>query len=99
MQASYLFEYLYARTQVEVVGIAEDDPRIGLLLHLLHRDRLDGSRSTHRHKDGGLYISVCGLDDPSACITMGAGMVYGKLHRASWLNLKVEADGQHLVDL
>lgn len=82
-----------------MVGIAEDDPRIGLLLHLLHRDRLDGSRSAHGHEDGGLYISVGGFDDSSACVAMGAGVIYGKLHEASWLNLKIEADGQHLVDL
>ena len=82
-----------------MVGIAEDDPRIGLLLHLLHRDCFDRSRSAHRHEYGGLYISVVSLDDSSACIAMGAGVVYGKLHRASWLNLKVEADGQYLIDL
>lgn len=66
-----------------MVSIPEYDPCIGLLLHLLHRDRLDGSRSAHRHEDGGLYISVGGLDDSSACVAMGASMIYGELHSAS----------------
>src|SRR4051794_12427499 len=53
-----------ARPQVEVIGVAEDDLRAGVL-EVLVRQRLDGTLRAHRHERGRVDRTVRGLEAPA----------------------------------
>ena len=67
VQTTCLVQDLRTRTQVEMVGVAEDDLSIDILLqkgalHTLHRPY-----RTHRHKDRSLDIPMIGMYHTRAC--------------------------------
>ena len=62
VQAAGLPERVQAGTEVEVVGIAEDDLGLDVLLQVPVIDTLDGADSAHRHENGGADLPVVGGD-------------------------------------
>ncbi len=58
-------------TEVQVVGVAEDDPR-AQLDEIARREGLHGSRRAHRHEDGGIEGPARRLETPAAgCAVLG----------------------------
>ena len=51
VQTSRLAHKFHARSEEEMIGIAEDDPRTKIV-QLVGRDTLDGRLCTHGHEDG-----------------------------------------------
>ena len=60
VQAARLLQHVEARTEVQVVGVAQNDLRLDVLLQLRQVHTLDGTHGTHRHEDRRLYLPVVG---------------------------------------
>ena len=63
VQATGSLNDVHAGTQIQVIGVAQNNLSLHLFLHLVHVHCLDGTYSAHRHKDGGKYVAVIGLND------------------------------------
>ena len=72
MQSSCRLDDVESRTQVEVVGVAQDNLGFHLLAQLLEVDALHASHGAYWHEDRCLNLSVVGGDDASTCI---AGLI------------------------
>ena len=70
MQAAKTLHALSARTQHQVICIAEDDIRPGIL-HLIHVQRLHGAGGADGHKSGRANVSARRLQNA------GAGLAFG----------------------
>ena len=55
-------------SQVEMIGIAEDNLRTHFLSKLPHMDRLDGADRSHRHKYRCVYVSVWRVQYTGTCV-------------------------------
>ena len=66
VQAAGLPEGVQAGTEVEVVGVAEDDLGLDVLFQVPVIHALDGADGAHRHEDGGADLPVVGGDHARA---------------------------------
>src|SRR2546425_11558923 len=66
MHAPQTLEQIDARTEHQVIGVAEDDFR-SKLFQLLRRQRFDRGESADRHEDGRLDRTVRSDDLAAAC--------------------------------
>ena len=60
VQAARLLQHVEARSEVQVIGIAQNDLRLDVLLQLRQVHALDGTHGAHRHEDRRLYLPVVG---------------------------------------
>jgi hypothetical protein len=70
MQAASLAKGVKSWTQVEMIGIAQDNLSLYLLTQFREMHTLYATTSTYGHKDWRLYLSVIGSDDagPGAAV-------------------------------
>ena len=71
MQAAHLLQHFRSRTQVEVVGVAQDDVGLQNLQHILRVEPLDAAHRADRHKNRGLDRTVRGGDGGGAGAAVG----------------------------
>ena len=67
MQSASLTQRLQPWTQVEVIGIPQDDLCLYVLAELRHVDGLHGADRTDGHEDRRKDLSVVCLDAASSC--------------------------------
>src|ERR1041385_3554992 len=58
MQATGGFDHLNARAQPEVIGVAENDPRVELGFEGFETNAFDGSGSADGHENGRLNLGA-----------------------------------------
>ena len=63
VQSACLMEDLSAGTEVEVVGVTEDDLRFDVVFEFLPLHTLDGTYGTDGHEDRREDIAMVGMDD------------------------------------
>ena len=74
VQASGTLDDVHTGTQVQVIGVAQDDLGLDVLAQFGHMDSLDGSHGAYWHEDRGLDLAVVGRDESSAGIgALGRG--------------------------
>ena len=80
VHAARLFENLRPRTQVEVVGVGQDDLGPGLVAHVAVEDALNGGGGSHGHENRRADHAVVGRELSRTCFGTGVGMSECKLH-------------------
>ena len=75
MQAARLFEDSRSGAQIEVIGVAQDDLRLNLLLQFREMHPFDGALRADRHKNRCLDGAVIGRDQPRPCVRERVGML------------------------
>ena len=78
------FDDLHAGTQVEVIGVGQDDPGAGFVAHVAVEDALDRGRRAHGHEDRGIDRAVVGFEPPDAGGACGVGMSDREFHCICW---------------
>ena len=74
VQATCTLNDVHAGTQVQVIGVAQDDLRLDVLAKFRHVDGLDGAHSAHGHENGSLDLAMVGRDESGAGIgALGGG--------------------------
>lgn len=63
-----------------MVGVGQDNLRLGLILHVAVEDALHRCGSAYGHKYGGLDHAVVGGDKSRARLTLGRCMLQFKFH-------------------
>ena len=86
MQASRLTQDIQSRTQVEVIGVAQDDLRLHLLAEFGEVNTLHAAHRTHRHEYRCLYLPVIGGDHSRSRVTRLVAILYFEFHKLSTLN-------------
>ena len=66
VQPTRLVQDLRARAEVEVVGVAEDDLRLDIVLKVAPLYALHGAHRADGHEDGREDVAVVGMNDPGA---------------------------------
>src|SRR5690606_38165111 len=67
MQALCFLQDLQAGPEIQVVGIAQNDLRLDVLLQLFLRDSLYAPRSAYRHKNGRFHRPMVGVEYSGPC--------------------------------
>ena len=80
VQPSRPFEDVRSGTQVEVVGVAQNDLCADLLFQIAVEDAFDAPDGAHGHEDRGLDRSVVGRDDARSGRASGVGMLQVESH-------------------
>ena len=80
VQPSGLFEDVQPWTQIQVIGVAQNDLGLGVVLQGLLGHAFDRTSGPHRHENGGLDGAVIGLQGSGTGRRMRVGVVEGKLH-------------------
>ena len=89
MQATRLVQDFRSGTQVQVVGVTQDDLRPDVVLEVAERDSLDGAYRTHGHENRGLDIAVVGMYDSYTRSCPGIRIFQvKKIHFVKFLDLK-----------
>ena len=69
------FEHFKSGTQIEMIGVAENDLGFYFIIKLMDVHALDGTEGAHGHEDGRLYGAVVGSQETGARITAGIGVL------------------------
>ena len=80
VQSTCLAEDIQSRTEIQMVGIAQNDLRLDLFAKLGEMHRLHTSHRTDGHEDGGLNLTVIGGDQSCTGVTRIVTMLYLKSH-------------------
>ena len=80
MQAAGLFYNVQAGSQVEVIGVAEDNLRLDVVSEFAQVHAFHAAERAHRHEDGRFNLAVVGFDDTCSGVAAGEGMLEGKVH-------------------
>ena len=75
MQAASLAKGVKSWTQVEMIGIAQDNLSLYLLTQFREVHTFDATTCTYGHKDGSLYLSVISSDDAGSGTAVWVGML------------------------
>ena len=67
MQTTSLVKNLRTRTEIKVIGVAENDLRLDILFEESALYTLDGTNRTNRHKNRGLDIPMVSMYHTRAC--------------------------------
>ena len=81
VQAAGFFQNVRAGTQVQVIGIAQDDLGVDVLSQFPLMHALDAAYRSHRHEDGGRDVPVRRRQDAGAGLGSGCGVLYLEFHR------------------
>ena len=68
LQSSGSPQHVRPGSQVEVIGITEDNFRTHFLPEFAHMYRLDGANRSHRHKYRCVYVSVWRVQYTGTCV-------------------------------
>ena len=66
VQSAGLSERVQAGTEIEMIGVPEDDLRLDVLLQVPVIHALDGTDGSDGHEDGGMDLAVVGRDHARA---------------------------------
>ena len=80
MEATRLAENIESGTEIEVVGVAQDDLGLYLLTEFREMHTLHTAHRTHRHEDGGENLSVVGGNHTCTGIRGIVAMFYFESH-------------------
>ena len=83
METTRLAENIESRTEIEVVGVAQDDLGLDLLTEFREMHTLHTAHRTHRHEDGRENLSVVGGNHTCTGIRGIVAMFYFKSHYLS----------------
>ena len=72
VETAGLLEYIYARTQIQVIRIAEYYLSLHIVAQLMLMHGLDTPERSHRHKYGSLDSAMVGSDESGTRISAGA---------------------------
>jgi hypothetical protein len=77
MDATGFLQDIKTRTQIQVIGIAQNDICVDVVLvqQEIAMHPFNGSCCTNRHKNGGLDPTVCGINDTGPCLREGIFML------------------------
>lgn len=75
VQAARLLQHVEARTEVQVVGVAQNDLRLDVLLQFSQVHTFDGAHSAYRHEDGSFDLPVVGRYQACAGIGLAVGIL------------------------
>ena len=67
VESAGLVKHVEARTEIEVIGVPEDDLGTYILFQIPVIDAFDGPYSPDGHEDGGMDLPVVGLDKTGPC--------------------------------
>ena len=73
VKASGFAQQVGARTQVQVVGIAQDYLGLDIVAHLRHQHPFDSAAGAYGHENRGFDFSVAGGYQSGACVGAGGG--------------------------
>ena len=73
VEAAGFMQDFGAGTQIEMVGVAQNDLRLYVVAQFAHVHAFHGAACAHRHEDGGLDGAVVGLYGGCPCVCAGAG--------------------------
>ncbi len=80
MEATSGPEHLAAGAEVEVVGVAQDDLGLHLLLEFAEVDSLHAAHRAHGHEDGGEDLTMGRLDAAGPRVAVGVGVLQFERH-------------------
>ena len=89
MQSASLSEDMKSRSQIQMIGIAENDLSLHLFPQFGEMHTLHTAHRTDGHKDGRLYLSVRGLYHSSPRVTIRICMFYFKRHLSNTTILSI----------
>ncbi|CAI8265414.1 MAG: Uncharacterised protein [Flavobacteriia bacterium] len=84
MQSSCLLQDVHSGAQKQMVGIAQYDLGLDVVLQFTLMHTLYAAHSSHRHEYGCWYASVIGMDDPGSCPALGVFVLELKPHRPNF---------------
>ena len=87
VQPSRCLQYVHSRPQVKVVGVAEDDLGINVLVEFTPVYRLHCAGSAHGHENRSGYIAGVGAYHARACVTQCILFCYFKPHNYQLLSI------------
>ena len=74
VQSACTLDDIHTGSQVQVIGVAQDDLRLDILTQFSHVNCLYSSHRAHGHEDGGLDLTMVGRDESSTRIgALGCG--------------------------
>ena len=82
VQSAGLFNHIQSRSQIQVIGIAQNNLGLNILFQLVQMDSLHRSQCSHRHKDRGFNLSMVGCYQSGPCIRLRIRMLQFKCHHA-----------------
>ena len=80
MQAAGFLNDVQPRSQVEVIGVAEDNLRLDVASEFAQVHAFHAAERPHGHEYRRFNLAVVGFDDAGAGIAAGEGMLEGKVH-------------------
>ena len=93
VQAARFVQDVGARTQVEVVGIAQDDLCVDILFEEGALHTFDSTNRAYGHKNGGLDIPMVGMHHASACARTHICMYKVKKNVLHSVEMRLEVRG------
>ena len=85
MQASHSFQHVESGTEVEVVGVAEDDLSLDLVAYVTDMACLDGAYGADGHEDGRHDVAMVGVQHPCAGVALRVVGGEGEFHEGKFL--------------
>jgi len=74
VQSSCTLDDVHTGSQIEVIGVTQDNLRLDIISQFRHLYRLDGAHRANGHEDRGLDLAVVGRDESSSGIgSLGGG--------------------------
>jgi hypothetical protein len=67
VQSAGLPQYIGARAQVKMIGVAQNDFSFDIIMELTLMNSLDGSCCSDRHKNGSGYDAMSGFNFAGSC--------------------------------
>ena len=73
MQTARLLKNIYARTEIQMIGVAQNYLSLDIITQLMLMHRFHATERTHRHKYGSLDNAMVGSDKSGTRIAAGCG--------------------------
>ena len=80
MQSAGGTQCIKSRTQIKMIGVAENDLGVDIFSQFVHVDGFHASYCAYRHEDGGRDVAVVGMQYASAGFAFGVGSQEVKMH-------------------
>ena len=71
MQTACFLQDVHSRAQIEMIGVAQDDPGVNVVFQFTLMHGFDTAHSAHRHKDGRRYAAVMVWTISFSCPALG----------------------------
>ena len=80
MQTSCLVDYIHARTEVKMIGVAQYNLSLYIVAQLVHMHTFYRAHGTDGHEYRCGYVTVVGADKTGTGRTVAAGMLECEFH-------------------